>query len=124
MTAGAQHLAKFIDPANGYPEVQQEAICLVCFMPANRGLTTEDNQFVQDRLKPQATAGNPASPDDVNLSKYKNVLACRLCEGLHGAKQRCRGGSFCISESIFDYSCIEQDDIDELIRGVNSQIAL
>ncbi len=67
--------------------------------------------FSQRWLTP---AGDPASPDDADLTKYKSVLASAKGYMEQNSVQE---------EDLYiwiDYSCIEQDDIDELIRGVNS----
>jgi diketogulonate reductase-like aldo/keto reductase len=67
--------------------------------------------FSQRWLTP---VGDPASPDDAVLTKYKAcTAAARAWASAEGVAE----------EQLFiwiDYSCIEQDDVSELVRGVNS----
>ena len=45
MTAGEEHFRKYTDPKNGYPQMQLEAICLVCSKPENSHLLTDGNDM-------------------------------------------------------------------------------
>ena len=67
--------------------------------------------FSQRWLTP---VGDPASPDDADLTKYKAcTAAARAWASSQGVAE----------EQLYiwiDYSCIEQDDVPELLRGVNS----
>ena len=68
--------------------------------------------FSQRWLTP---CGDPASPDDADGTKYKSVVsAAKAWAALNGGVP---------DEQIFvwiDYACVDQDDVPELTRGVNS----
>lgn len=67
--------------------------------------------FSQRWLTP---VGDPASPDDAALTKYKACTAAARAWAISKGVAE---------EQLYlwiDYSCIEQDDVPELLRGVNS----
>lgn len=70
--------------------------------------------FSQRWLTPVAKDGQLPSPDDAELNKFKQIAAsAKAWSEQNGVKE----------ENLYvwvDFCCIEQDDFEELIRGVNS----